>query len=81
VIGTYILIAILNIMLYHDATIELNYDTLMLDAPTLTIPAPISAPTTQWVPEIGIPNSEDTIINKKALNYISGYKDKGEYRV
>lgn len=49
----------------QEATIFIICCQLRLSAPTTEIPAPRSAPTTVWVPDIGIPNRELVKMNMK----------------
>jgi hypothetical protein len=47
------------------STIQPSFTQLMLVGPTEARPAPTRAPTTVWVPEIGIPKKEDDMMNRK----------------
>ena len=46
-------------------TITESFYHLMFEEPSVAIPQPMRAPTTVWVPDIGIPNTEEHIMNKK----------------
>ena len=49
----------------HEDAIQSNSEKLSCEAPTVTQPAPISAPITACVPEMGIPNLTATAMKTK----------------
>jgi hypothetical protein len=49
----------------HDSPMCPNFNHETFFGPTATMPATKSAPTTVWVPEIGIPKKEEDIMKTK----------------